>query len=93
METWTQRTDLQTQLGEAGEGRMCAERNVETYVITICKIGRQWEFAVWQGIQIGAADNLEGRDGEGGGRDAYVGGGVVDLWLVPVDVGRNHTIL
>ena len=93
METWTQRTDLQTQLGEAGEGRMCAESDVETYVITICEIGRQWEFAVWQGIQIGAADNLEGWDGEGGGRDAHVGGGVVNLWLVPVDVGRNHAIL
>ena len=28
---------------EKGEGEMCGERNMETY-ITICKIDSQWEF-------------------------------------------------
>jgi len=33
-------------MGEGeGEGGMCGETNMETY-ITICKIDNQWEFAV-----------------------------------------------
>ena len=31
-----------------GEGEMCGESNMETY-ITICKIDRQWECAVGSG--------------------------------------------
>jgi len=30
---------------EKGEGEMCGERNMETY-ITICKIDSQWEFSI-----------------------------------------------
>ena len=30
---------------EEGEGEMCGESNMETY-ITICKIDSQWEFVV-----------------------------------------------
>ena len=29
-----------------GEGGMYGESNMETYIITICKIDNQWEFAV-----------------------------------------------
>ena len=35
--------------------------------ITICKIGSQWEFAVW------LFNNLEAWDGEGGGREVQEG--------------------
>ena len=31
-----------------GEGKMYGKSNMEIY-ITICKIDRQWEFAVWSG--------------------------------------------
>ena len=37
--------------------------------ITICKIGSQWEFAVWlRKLKQGLCINLEGWDGEGDGR-------------------------
>ena len=53
---------------------MYRKSNKETD-ITICKIGSQWEFAVWlrkrkQGLCI----NLEGWDGEGDGREVQNGG-------------------
>ena len=44
MEKQTQRIDLWT-WGEGGEGEMCGESNMETY-ITICKIDNQQEFSV-----------------------------------------------
>ena len=46
----------------------------ETY-IAIYKIGSQREFAVWlRELKPGLRNNLEGWDGEGGGRDIQVGG-------------------
>ena len=47
---------------------MLGEGNMEIY-ITICKIGSQWEFAVWlRKLKQGLCINLEGWDGEGDGR-------------------------
>ena len=60
--------------GEAGEGEMYGEINMEDYN-TICKIGSQWEVAVWlRELQRGLCDNLEAwmeREMEGsvGGRE------------------------
>ena len=55
-----------------GEGGMYGESHMETY-ITICKIESQWEFAVWLGEhKPGFGNNLEGWDGEEGGRDVQV---------------------
>ena len=45
MEKQTQRTDLQTQCGEEGEGEIYGESNMETY-ITTCEIDSHWECAV-----------------------------------------------
>ena len=43
---WRKRHREQTfEHREKGEGEMYGESNVETYII-ICKIDRQWEFAV-----------------------------------------------
>ena len=39
-------TDIENRLTTWGEGEMYGKSNMETY-ITICKIDRQWEFAVW----------------------------------------------
>ena len=65
---------------------MYGESNMETY-ITTCKIDGQWEFAVWlrkhkQGLCI----NLEGWDGEEGGREVQNEGIYVYLWLIHVKV-------
>ena len=47
---------------------MYGESNMETY-ITIRKIDNQWEFAVClRELKQGLCINLEGWDGEGGGR-------------------------
>ena len=59
-----------------GEGEMCGESNMETY-ITICKTDSQQEFAVWlrklkQGLRI----NLGGWNGEGDGRQFQKGGSI-----------------
>ena len=52
-----------------GEGEIYGEINMENY-ITICKIGRQWEFAVClRKLKQGPCINLEGWDGEGDGRE------------------------
>ena len=60
--------------GEEREGEMPGERNVETYN-TIYKIDSQWEFVIWlRELKQGLCDNLEGWDGEGGGREARKGG-------------------
>ena len=60
--------------GEEGEGEMYGESNMETY-ITICKIGSQWEFAVWlRELKLGLCDNLEGWEGEREGREVQEGG-------------------
>ena len=43
-----------------GEGEMYGKSNMETY-ITICKIDRQWEFAVWlRKLKQGLCINLGG---------------------------------
>ena len=53
---------------------MYGECNMETY-ITICKMESQWEFAVWfRELKLGLCSNLEGWDGEGGGREVQEGG-------------------
>ena len=50
-----------------GEGDMYGKSNMEAY-ITICKIYRQWEFALWlRTLKQGLCINLEGWDGEGDG--------------------------
>ena len=52
---------------------MYGKSNTETY-ITICKIDRQWEFAVrLRKLKQGLCINLEGWDGEGGGREVQKG--------------------
>ena len=48
---------------------MYRESNIETY-ITICKIDSQWEFALClRKLNQGLCINLEGWDGEEGGRE------------------------
>ena len=45
--------------------------------ITVCKIDRQWEFAVWlSNLKQGLCINLVGWDGEGDGREGQKGGGL-----------------
>ena len=62
--------------GRGGEGEMYGESNMETY-ITICKIDSQWQFAVCLSeLKQGLCINLEGRDGEGDGREGQEGGDI-----------------
>ena len=66
--------DLWTQVGEEGESGRYGESDTETY-ITLCQIDSQWEFVIWlRELKPGLISNLEGWDGEGGGRDIQVGG-------------------
>ena len=52
---------------------MYAKSNMETF-ITICKINRQREFAVWlRKIKQGLCINLEGWNGEADGREVQKG--------------------
>ena len=61
---------------KGGEGEMYGKSNMETY-ITVCKIDSQWEFAVWlRKLKQGLCINLEGYDGEGGGREVQKGGDI-----------------
>ena len=64
-EQWRQRHRKQTyEHREKGEGEMYGESNMETYII-ICKIDRQWEFAVClRELKQGLCINLEGWEGE-----------------------------
>ena len=66
---------------------MYGESNMETY-ITICKLNSQQEFAVWLGkLKQGLCINLEGWDGEGGGREFQKGGNI----RIPLEKGMaNH---
>ena len=67
---------MDTGEGEEGDGEMYGKSNMETYN-TICKTDSQWEFAVWlRELKQGLGNNLEGRDGQGGGRDVQVGGDI-----------------
>ena len=74
---------------------MFGESNKETY-ITMCKIDSQGEFAVClRKLKQGLCINLEGWDGEGGGRGVGSGWGThVHPWQIHVDVWQNqHNIL
>ena len=52
---------------------MYGKSNMKTY-IAICKIDRQWEFAVCLGeLKQGLCINLKGWDGEGDGREVQKG--------------------
>ena len=52
-----------------GEDEMYGKSNMEAY-ITICKIGSQWEFAVWlRKLKQGLCINLGEWSGEGDGRE------------------------
>ena len=65
---------------------MYGKSNMETY-ITVCKIDRQWGFAVQlRKLKQGLCINLEGWDGEGHGREGQKGGDVLYLWLIHVEV-------
>ena len=71
----------------SGEERdeMHGKSIMETY-ISICKIDSQWEFAVWlRKFKQGLCINLEGWDGEMGGRFKREGI-YVYLWLIYVKV-------
>ena len=68
-------TDIEDRLIDIGreEGEMYGQINMETYV-TICKIDRQREFAVWLGkLKQGLCTNLEGWVGKGDGRKVQEG--------------------
>ena len=55
---------------------MYGNSNMETY-ISICKIDSQWEFSVWlRTLKHGLCINLEGWDGEGGGREVQNRGAI-----------------
>ena len=59
-----------------GEGETCGKSNMETY-ITTCKIGSQWEFAVWlRKLKQGLCISLKGWDGQGDEREAQKGGDI-----------------
>ena len=56
---------------------------------TICKIDSQGEFAVWlRKLKQGLCINLEGWDGEGGGREVQKGG---DLCIYMADSCKGLT--
>ena len=70
------------------------ESNMETY-ITVCEIDSQWESALWlRELKQGLCDNLEGWDGEGGGKEGQEGG---DKGVPMADscwcLTENHKIL
>ena len=60
-----------------GEERVrCVKSDMETY-ITICKIDRQQEFAVWlRKLKQGLCINLEGWHGEGDRKEVQKGGDI-----------------
>ena len=75
-------TDIENRIMDmAGKGRRSGwnvwregESNMETY-ITVYKIDSHWQFAIWlRELKPGLVNNLDGQDGERGGRDTQVGG-------------------
>ena len=55
---------------------MYGKSKMETY-LTICKLDRQQEFAVWlRKLKQGLCINLEGCDGDGYGREFQNGGDI-----------------
>ena len=64
---------------------MYGKSNMETY-ITICKIDSPREFAVWlRKLKQGLCINLEGWDGEEGGREFQKGGDI----CIPMAYSEN----
>ena len=69
--------------GRGGEGEMCGDSNMETY-ITIRKTESQGELAVWlRKLKVGFCITLEGCDWEGNGKEAQKGG---DMCIPMVDL-------
>ena len=65
---------------------MYGKSNTGTY-ITICKIDRQWEFALWlRKLKQGLCINLEGWAGEETGGRFKREGVYVYLWLIHAEV-------
>ena len=64
-------------VGRGEERVRCMERVTWKLNITICKIDRLREFAVWlRKLKQGLCINLEGQDVEGNGREVQKGGGI-----------------
>ena len=77
--------------GEEGEGEMYGESNIEIHN-TICKIGSQWEFAVWlRDLKHGLGERLKGEVGRKMGGRSRREGTWVCLWLILVDVWQKTT--
>ena len=71
---WRNRQNRHGERG--GEGEMYGKSNMETH-ITICKIDSQQEFAVWlRKLKQGLCINVEGKGGEGDGRELQEGGDI-----------------
>ena len=84
---------MDKKVGEEGVGAMYGERNMETY-ITICKIDIEWEFAVWlRELKLGLCNNLEGWDGEEGGRDIWEEGDVGKTMVYSCCLAETNRIL
>ena len=74
-----------------GEKRVRCMGRVTWKHITICKIGSQWEFAVWlRNLKQGLCVNLVGWDGEVDGREVQREGIYVYLWLIHVRFDRKQ---
>ena len=72
-----------------GEERVRYMERVTWKHITICKIDSQQEFAVWlRKLKQGLCINLEGRDGEGDGKEVQKGG---DICIPMADSCRGLT--
>ena len=78
---------MENRRGErGGEGEMYGESNVKTYII-ICKIDRQWEFAVClREFKQGFCINLEEWDGEDDARQVQKGEDICILMMIHVEV-------
>jgi len=68
------------------------ESNMEAYT-TICKIDSQQEFAVWlRKLKQGLCINLEGWDGEGGGREVQKEGDICIQHLATSEMLGKETL-
>ena len=75
-----------------GEGELYGESNMETYV-TVCKIDSQWEFAVClRKLKQGLCTNLEGRGGEGDGREVQEGGNIYGRFTLTFDRRQQNSV-
>ena len=64
-------------IGRGEERVRCMKRVTWKLYITICKIDRQWELALWlRKLKQGLCINLEGSDGEGDVREVQKGGNI-----------------